>query len=1285
MHEPLSSARSATASVRQLRNLSHNAECFDCGVRLPAFVNCTIGSFVCSVCADILCSLSPPHRLIKISNGVFALNEVAFINSRGNEICLKIWPQNANIRTEFGQGARRQGNKRKSLEHHLATKYSRTTSWNDRSELPVVSSFSETCEGMTSAPSYLPSSVLPSNLLLLETELDNHYPTTESVDGRFGSSTSPAGIHGSTPVEESCSYDFDYGKADFRSALRLELHAPVDQLNPIGHASSPQSVSTLTAESSEPLPCSISQTASSELFGSPAEPTKTKRKHGTKVCSVALCNAQSGEGVTMLRFPKSQRMRRRWEENTRRGTKSGAKWKSSTHSRICTRHFPAAALRQFKGHTELFDRENVLPTLNLPGQQPIRLSRSSRLHTDLVLLNETDLESEIFSFEVICAKSFKAPNNFILQPRQDHLIFTSSEFVDGKLSQRSMVIRSDMSLEFFLGTAIIHGADSLLGKSVSSLTDVSRILVKLLSFRQTDLRRIEAEILDLFDIASMTVQGTDSSVDNEEAGGVGKELSCLMFLREQTKLVLRTVGQEKGRNFRYSDNLINVAFVTYLHSPAAYDAFLNSGCVVLPSRGYLSTMLTEYSSPFNTKAAMKPEMLEEIAKRIGEREPHPDFHDHEYAICIDEMKISGRKVFTADRLYGRPANTPKPEFEGQPAGYILSVQLKSLGSYFQMIICTVPVLHASDDFLRSFVEMIIRSLASINVHPRKIITDNAIQNQHVFRNHLVRDPVALLQDYDCRLDIEGNKEIDWHPDATHGIKNIRNSLIGLPGKYKPAFKLEGAVLRGSGFTEGIFNIDLVRRLWRKEQYTVTSARLAPCLSAIVVQPAEIERQKVWPAVKLFSGEVQSALTTYHAAGDVEFKNAPVVCFVFSMINKFWSIVNGVVKNGDGSVEWLKDTWLPFYRELCRAKPVDPKIQAKIITDDTRDSILVTTASTIRTLDYLFSNVCNYKYVKMANFQQDSLENNFGFIRYSSGNATHPTVNQVETAQKRGNAMSQFAHFPSRRSANCYQGPDKNKKRFRKPIKVSLTGNRLLARKKRSKRSLTGYAACISRLGWDSMLESISDVAHELPSAATDVDPKALDECIAITSSDLWLPNHLQLPERNAIVYLAGACQRAAVKTFAKVILSDMFVCPLILAPADIPASQLHYLKNRDFSDRLIVPSSVFLEATQIAVKVHMDFRASELENHPTDTTTVRLLSELARRKMKNKSWTFSCQEAACKGCGDFAAQNDKILSRVLQFMFRVLISRRVKDQNALVREQSRQSTLSRKVKKMKNY
>ncbi|OWA55011.1 hypothetical protein BV898_19396 [Hypsibius exemplaris] len=75
-------------------------------------------------------------------------------------------------------------------------------------------------------------------------------------------------------------------------------------------------------------------------------------------------------------------------------------------------------------------------------------------------------------------------------------------------------------------------------------------------------------------------------------------------------------------------------------------------------------------------------------------------------------------------------------------------------------------------------------------------------------------------------------------------------------------------------------------------------------------------------------------------------------------------------------------------------------------------------------------------------------------------------------------MSQFAYSPSRRSANCYQGPDKNKKRFRKPIKVSLTGNRLLAQEKKG--SLTGYAACISRLGWDSMLKTISDVTQELP-------------------------------------------------------------------------------------------------------------------------------------------------------------------------------------------------------------
>ncbi|XP_029077549.1 arf-GAP domain and FG repeat-containing protein 2 isoform X1 [Monodon monoceros] len=79
--------------VRELGGCSQagNRHCFECAQRGVTYVDITVGSFVCTTCSGLLRGLNPPHRVKSISMTTFTEPEVVFLQSRGNEVCRKIW------------------------------------------------------------------------------------------------------------------------------------------------------------------------------------------------------------------------------------------------------------------------------------------------------------------------------------------------------------------------------------------------------------------------------------------------------------------------------------------------------------------------------------------------------------------------------------------------------------------------------------------------------------------------------------------------------------------------------------------------------------------------------------------------------------------------------------------------------------------------------------------------------------------------------------------------------------------------------------------------------------------------------------------------------------------------------------------------------------------------------------------------------------------------------------------------------------------------------------------
>ncbi|CBY19399.1 unnamed protein product [Oikopleura dioica] len=78
-------ADTLTERVRILSKRHDNRTCGDCEQLGPTYVNCTIGSFVCTTCSGILRGLNPPHRIKSFGLSKFSLAEVEFVEQYGNE------------------------------------------------------------------------------------------------------------------------------------------------------------------------------------------------------------------------------------------------------------------------------------------------------------------------------------------------------------------------------------------------------------------------------------------------------------------------------------------------------------------------------------------------------------------------------------------------------------------------------------------------------------------------------------------------------------------------------------------------------------------------------------------------------------------------------------------------------------------------------------------------------------------------------------------------------------------------------------------------------------------------------------------------------------------------------------------------------------------------------------------------------------------------------------------------------------------------------------------------
>lgn len=252
-----------SAAIREFQaSIAENKKCFECEQRGPTYVNMTIGSFVCTKCSGMLRGITPPHRIKSISMSTFSTDEVAFLKSRGNLWCSKVW---MGLYDKNRSGSL-ESKDEDALKHHIIQKYEKKSYYVDPNTIQqslhsaTSTNVDLTASGSTSTNT--PSSGFIGTTLTQRTQNSSTAygrPTVSaSAKGlpklNGGISSSLSGIVLPPPTVDPFSSKDDFSKAFGPSAAtsdNLQLNQQQQSLFP----AAPEKPSTV------PLPSSVSPNA----------------------------------------------------------------------------------------------------------------------------------------------------------------------------------------------------------------------------------------------------------------------------------------------------------------------------------------------------------------------------------------------------------------------------------------------------------------------------------------------------------------------------------------------------------------------------------------------------------------------------------------------------------------------------------------------------------------------------------------------------------------------------------------------------------------------------------------------------------------------------------------------------------------------------------------------------------------------------------------------------------------------------------------------------------------
>ena len=474
-----------------------------------------------------------------------------------------------------------------------------------------------------------------------------------------------------------------------------------------------------------------------------------------------------------------------------------------------------------------------------------------------------------------------------------------------------------------------------------------------------------------------------------------------MFLEQQMKCA----SKSDPRGFRWHPSMIRLALHIRMISPAAYEAFRDSGVIKLPSQ----KTLYDYSHAFAPQAGVNDGLLSIVKKKIAEMK---EAHQKYVALLVDEMYVSKNLVYRKSdnaligyvhlnhveeemqRLENSLKGTTLVEPLQQLATKMLTYMVKGLTSNLKYVVASFPVNQLTKDMLYVRTWKVISRLERIEAKVLAIVSDGSAVNRAFISMHQPLTPTKSVVFDTINFCAPDRRPIYFIADVAHLMKTIRNCFYnsGEGGKKVRCMVLNGQKIEWK----------TIVRLYLS--YKKCNFRKAFKLNSKNVFPNSYSCMNVKDAVHVLSRTV---------ATDIELQKwehtEETVKFIRRW-DRFFDCLNGLhfvehlrkkkpdlapyMEVNDPRFDFLESCidYLEEWTQQVQTNVADPTQREKAqLSFQTRQGIEIAIRGFKGAVTYLLK--AGAKYVMARAFSQDALENYFSKQRARGGGSTNPNVDQ----------------------------------------------------------------------------------------------------------------------------------------------------------------------------------------------------------------------------------------------------------------------------------------------------
>ena len=361
-------------------------------------------------------------------------------------------------------------------------------------------------------------------------------------------------------------------------------------------------------------------------------------------------------------------------------------------------------------------------------------------------------------------------------------------------------------------------------------------------------------------------------------------------------------------------------------------------------------------------------------------------------LIADEVYVKATLSYSGGEVFGYALNDPDSDkcastsstqdSNKKVATTLLCLMIKCFFTGEKFLVSLIPVNSLDSKFLTKCLTDTIQFIHKCKGHVMCVILDNNRTNQ---KSYCSFTPLSIDRPWIVKSPADENQPLYIMYDPVHLIKNLRNNW-----ESEPTRTLQVPSLSSNAPFFACWN-DLVS-LHKDEKATMMQASK---LTDSALNPSNLQKQKVSLALQVFCEETSAALKTSTRSTE-SYKNTAKW---IDLVVQLWKVLNckskfhakrhrdpdrAVIDSLNDHPKAVLNKFIEIARAMTPAKRSTKRF--KSLTWDTGDAVQWTLSCLLDLSHFLLTteSPVRHDYVPLGFFQQDDIEQHFGYFRMSAG-------------------------------------------------------------------------------------------------------------------------------------------------------------------------------------------------------------------------------------------------------------------------------------------------------------